>query len=56
MGFTPREVEEMSMWQFTAACAGFSKQNEDGMTDKEADALWGWMQTKDDVPLSFAKH
>jgi hypothetical protein len=57
MGYTPREIDDMSIWQFAAAVVGFAKQHEEaGMTDKEADNLWDWLQTKDDVPLAFTKH
>lgn len=25
MGFTPRQVDEMTLWEFTACCDGFSE-------------------------------
>lgn len=25
MGFTPREVKEMSLWEFSAVCSGYSR-------------------------------
>lgn len=57
MGFTPREVEDMSIWQFTAVTVGWGKQfEESGMSDKEADDLFAWLQSQDDVPLSFTTH
>lgn len=53
MGFTPREIDDMSLWQFEALCAGWAKQFDDGkgLTDTEADGLWDWLKSKDDVPL-----
>lgn len=39
MGFTPREVDDMSLWQFQAAYAGWAAANgakvEDELTDDE---------------------
>lgn len=58
MGFTPREIEDMSLWQFEAAAVGYAKSNggDEGMTTKEADNLWDWLQSKNDVPVAFTKH
>ena len=58
MGFTPREIEDMSLWQFEAACVGYSKQFDDGtgMTEAEADDLFDWLQSKTDVALAHTVH
>lgn len=42
MGFTPRQVDEMSLWEFVACCDGFSeaqgaKQRPDGGDIEDAD-------------------
>ncbi|WP_296584223.1 hypothetical protein [Xanthobacter sp.] len=47
MGFTPQQVDAMSMWQFTAALEGFARHH-DPESDKklsagERDDLWAWM-------------
>lgn len=44
MGFRPRDVDEMTLWQFTACCAAFARDQAGGlpeaaMTDEEARAL-----------------
>ncbi len=49
MGFTPQQVNDMSMWQFNAALEGYVEANsaDDGagkLSEKEADELWEWMQ------------
>ncbi|WP_162931517.1 hypothetical protein [Mesorhizobium sp. DCY119] len=49
MGFSPQQINEMSVWQFMAALEGFVKANspDDGkLGGKEADELWEWMQSK----------
>lgn len=62
MGFTPQEIDGMSMWQYLAALEGWVKSNtsEDGenktISTKQADEIWDWMQTKQDVPLSSMRH
>jgi len=33
MGFTPREVKDMSLWEFSAVCAGYSR-SQGGETPK----------------------
>ena len=49
MGFTPREVNEMSMWQFLAAFDGYVKAQggEEKMSNAEADELFQWLQSKE---------
>jgi len=46
MGFTPQQVNEMSMWQFMAAVDGYVEANtaDDGsLTTQEIDDLWDWL-------------
>lgn len=47
MGFTPQQVNEMSMWQFLAAVDGYVKANsaEDtgGLSESEKDDIAGWL-------------
>ncbi len=46
MGFTPQQVNLMSMWQFMAAVDGYVEANtaDDGsLTTKEIDELWDWL-------------
>lgn len=52
MGFTPQQINAMSMWQFAAALDGYVKANgggEEKMSNAEADDLWTWLQSKDDA-------
>ncbi len=49
MGFTPQEVNAMSMWQFNAALEGYVAANTAGesagkLSQSEADEIWNWMQ------------
>lgn len=51
MGFTPQQVNEMSMWQFNAALEGYVEANIAGdkagkMSDGEAEEIWEWMQER----------
>jgi hypothetical protein len=50
MGFSPTEVNRMSMWQFSEALAGYAKANDpdaaNELSSAEADDIWKWMQTK----------
>jgi hypothetical protein len=49
MGFTPQQVNDMSMWQFMAAFDGYARANgaKDKMSNAEADDLWKWLQEKE---------
>lgn len=50
MGFTPAQVNEMSMWQFMAAIEGYAKVNnpeDDSISDQEVDEIWEWMKSKE---------
>lgn len=41
MGFTPREVDDMSLWQYQAVAAGVAEahRTDDGLDDAEAATL-----------------
>jgi hypothetical protein len=46
MGFTPQQVNQMSVWQFLAAVDGYINANspDDGsLTSREVDELWAWI-------------
>lgn len=46
IGFTPQQVNEMSVWQFMAAVDGYVEANstDDGsLSAKEIDDLWDWL-------------
>ncbi|UGX87124.1 hypothetical protein [Phyllobacterium meliloti] len=47
MGFTPQEVNAMSIWQFMAALDGYEKANSSGedkkLTEQEKDELFEWI-------------
>jgi hypothetical protein len=48
MGFTPQQVNEMSMWQYFAALNGYIDANtpKEGnkLTDSQADDLFDWIE------------
>ncbi len=49
MGFTPQQINDMSIWQYASALEGYIAANstEDaGLSDKETDELWDWLQAK----------
>lgn len=57
IGFTPQDIDGMSMWQFQAAVTGYSAQFDDGgMTESEATDLFDWLQSQNDVPLAHMVH
>jgi hypothetical protein len=58
MGFAPEVVDRMSIWQFSAAVIGWSRQYEDPskLNDADKDELWDWMIEKNDVPLSSGRY
>lgn len=47
MGFSPREIDAMSIWQFQAAVDGYRAAHEPdgdkGLSDTEADELADWI-------------
>jgi hypothetical protein len=46
MGFTPQQVNAMSIWQFMAVCDGFSKSRDNAkgkISGSEVDELWAWI-------------
>lgn len=48
IGFTPQQVNEMSVWQFFAALDGYIKANSGGdgaeLTGEELEDLWDWIK------------
>ena len=48
MGFTPQQVDEMSMWQFQSAAEGFTRANDPNaakeLTAAETEDLWKFVQ------------
>ncbi|MET3602032.1 hypothetical protein [Martelella mangrovi] len=53
MGFSPQEVNAMSVWQFSAALDGYIKANsaeendQTKLTDGQAEEIWVWLQELD---------
>lgn len=47
MGFTPQQIDGMSMWQFMAAAEGFARANDpkvaERLTEGEKDDLAAWL-------------
>ena len=50
MGFSPVEVDRMSVFQFMAALDGYaqahSPEDDKSLSGDEADDVWAWMQEK----------
>lgn len=49
MGFSPVEIDQCSLWQYTAAAAGYRKAHgsgNDGVSAEEADDLWKGVQER----------
>jgi hypothetical protein len=50
MGFSPAEVDRMSVWQFMAALDGYIEANssdeDKSLSGQEADEIWEWLQSK----------
>lgn len=56
MGFSPNDIDRMSMWQFSAACAGFAQMHQSGgprLTEAEKAELVEWLN--DDLPARELK-
>lgn len=58
MGYSPQQVDEMSMWQFFAAIDGYVKANggggkEGALSDTEKDEIWDWMQARVGSPTTL---
>jgi hypothetical protein len=53
MGFSPTEVDRMSVFQYMAALDGFAAANDPEsakrLSANEQDELWTWLQSKDDA-------
>ncbi|MDX0230242.1 hypothetical protein GOC14_06735 [Sinorhizobium meliloti] len=57
MGFSPRDVDQMSIWEFMAAVDAWHKANSvetdsGNLSNRDADEIWEWMQTQTPVPLT----
>ncbi|MAM13021.1 MAG: hypothetical protein CML23_21735 [Rhizobiaceae bacterium] len=52
MGFSPQQVDAMSVWQFSAALDGYIKANsaeensQTKLTDGQVEEIWTWLQEK----------
>jgi hypothetical protein len=48
MGFSPQQINQMSVWQYMAALDGFNAANDPEadkrLTQAEEDALWDWIK------------
>lgn len=47
IGFTPQQVDQMSIWQFNAAVAGWVKANtasKESLTEEQKDDLLDWIE------------
>jgi hypothetical protein len=47
MGFSPQQVNSMSMWQLFAAAEGFKTSDGEKMSEREADELYQWLKSKE---------
>lgn len=50
MGYSPQQINAMSIWQFMAVLDGYIRHNEpdDGkLSGGEIDDVWKWMQEKE---------
>lgn len=54
MGFTPQQVDAMSLWQWLAALNGYADAHsgKDGakLTEAEAEDLFDWIEANDNGP------
>jgi hypothetical protein len=50
MGFTPQDVNRMSVWQYMAAMEGYRQAHDPDaakeLSGSEADELWEWLRAK----------
>jgi hypothetical protein len=57
MGFTPQQVDQMTVWQFFAAVDGFVKANggaaDSTLSETEKDEIWDWMQARAGSPTTL---
>lgn len=53
MGFSPLEVDRMSVFQFMSALDGFQKAHspdeDKALSGDEADDIWDWLQAKQPI-------
>jgi hypothetical protein len=47
LGFSPRQIDELSLWEFRAVVTEYKKAHdpkaEKALSSSEEDALWRWM-------------
>lgn len=51
MGFSPQQVDAMSLWQFMSAYNGYVQANSSGsnkLTESQKDDLFEWLESMDD--------
>lgn len=57
MGFSPQQVDQMTLWQFFAAIDGYVKANGGGqdtkLSETEKDDIWEWMQARAGSPTTL---
>jgi hypothetical protein len=48
MGYTPQDINKMSVFEFMSASLGYEKAhgNDNALSQEDADDLWEWMQKK----------
>lgn len=52
MGFTPQQVDAMSVWQVMSICEGYAEVHavkDTKLSEGEKDEIWEWMQEKPDT-------
>lgn len=51
MGFSPQQINQMSIWEFNALVDGWMKANDSSggttLSESEKDEIWEWMQGKE---------
>lgn len=51
MGFSPQQINLMSIWEFNALVDGWMKANDSSgvttLSESEKDEIWEWMQGKE---------
>jgi len=54
MGFTPQQIDEMSLWQYFSALNGYlaahTPKDAKKLSAREADELWEWVLDMDAPP------
>ena len=51
MGFSPQQIDRMSVWQYLAALDGYIAANNpdaaNSLSADEIDELWAWLESKE---------